>query len=625
MERKTLKRCEKRSSYLIYFLVSLFLSLVCFVDSANAAPVIRSIEMNVFISQNGEAHIEEIWQVEINEGTEGYKPYGDLGSCEIKDFTVSDDSGRVYDYVNSWNVSGDFASKRYKNGIVKKARSVELCWGISEYGSRTYILNYTITNFVNQYSDAQGVYFSLMPREMDQSPRSVIITISSDYGSFNEETAKIWGFGYTGQVVFQDGNIVMNSNGSLSSSQYMVLLVKFEKDYFDTGSHVSASFSDVLQQAMVGSDYSDSSSYSDYPDYSNYLKLLYTGKNAALVMIASVVFLLFPWIVIGIIIVAVSRSLKANAHAKAHNYHFGTAGNKLPPFKEAQYWREIPCNKDLEIAYWASLNYSVSSESEVKTGVIGSFLLKWLQNGNIDIIKLPKKHLPFGKDDNYALAFLSPPRGYKSETRLAEFMKEAKGKNDALQPKQFQKWCENNYTRMQSWYESLENYGTNALERSGLLVRETVPLPDLKVLGLTLAKNRSKTVNNVQPFMKEEAIRMQGLKKFLLEFSLISEKTVYEVRLWEEYLIFAQLLGIADKVREQLRKVYPEFSRISQLDSRINNADLFLGSFAVSGYSGMRSGASRASSSSGSGGGGGSSSSGGGGGAGGSSSGGGFR
>ena len=46
---------------------------------------------------------------------------------------------------------------------------VYLCWGISKYGNTVYTLKYNITNFVNQYSDSQGVYFSLMPKEMEQS------------------------------------------------------------------------------------------------------------------------------------------------------------------------------------------------------------------------------------------------------------------------------------------------------------------------------------------------------------------------------------------------------------------------------------------------------------------------
>jgi hypothetical protein len=395
----------------------------------------------------------------------------------------------------------------------------------------------------------------------------------------------------------------------------MVLLVKFERDYFTTGSNFSESFDDILRRAMDGSDYSYSETPADEP-----------GTLAQLLIgFVSLAMSVVPFVFICAIITTFSRAHKLNPSGGAgtFSYHFGEAGNRLPLLKDSDYWREIPCEKDIEIAYWTSLVYAVCHESELKTGVIGAFLLDWLKKGYIEIISLPKKAKPFGKDDNYAIAFLDTP-ALKSEKDLMTMMTDAKGSIETLNPKQFQKWCDTNYPRVQNWYQSLETAGVNKLTRRGLMARETIPLPDAKILGISIIKNRTKTVNNVDPSLREEAVRLQGLKKFLLEFSVISQRTVYEVKTWEEYLIFAQLLGIADKVREQLRKVYPEFSKISRLDADGSGVGVLIGSFAASGYNGMRNGAARASSSS-SGGGGGHSSGGGGGGSRGGGSGGGFR
>ena len=48
--------------------------------------------------------------------------------------------------------------------------------------------------------------------------------------------------------------------------------------------------------------------------------------------------------------------------------------------------------------------------------------------------------------------------------------------------------------------------------------------------------------NIVSEELRNEAIKLMGLKKFLLNSSLISERAYKEIELWEEYLIFAQLL-----------------------------------------------------------------------------------
>ena len=56
----------------------------------------------------------------------------------------------------------------------------------------------------------------------------------------------------------------------------------------------------------------------------------------------------------------------------------------------------------------------------------------------------------------------------------------------------------------------------------------------------------------------EDSKKLYGLKLFLQEFSRIDTKEVLEVHLWDEYLMFAYLFGIADKVAKQLKNMYPE-------------------------------------------------------------------
>ena len=53
-----------------------------------------------------------------------------------------------------------------------------------------------------------------------------------------------------------------------------------------------------------------------------------------------------------------------------------------------------------------------------------------------------------------------------------------------------------------------------------------------------------------------------------------------QVHLLEDYLIFAQLLGIADKVEEQFSKLYPDFKEISKIN--IENTSLYTKTLSVS-------------------------------------------
>ena len=148
---------------------------------------------------------------------------------------------------------------------------------------------------------------------------------------------------------------------------------------------------------------------------------------------------------------------------------------------------------------------------------------------------------------------------------------------------------------------------TLKLQASGM-VEET----EKKTLGIIKSK-----VYNVSPIMMEEAIKMKGLKNFLKEFTLIDKREAIEVTLWEEYLMYAQIFGIADKVAAQFKKLYPEV-----ITDYSYNSIIFIRTVS---YSGMRSAYSARSNAYSSGGGGRSSGGGGGGSRGGGGGGGGFR
>ncbi|HCU56401.1 MAG TPA: hypothetical protein DIC18_03610 [Clostridiales bacterium] len=61
---------------------------------------------------------------------------------------------------------------------------------------------------------------------------------------------------------------------------------------------------------------------------------------------------------------------------------------------------------------------------------------------------------------------------------------------------------------------------------------------------------------------QREYNKLVGLSKYMQEFSLMKEHEIPALVLWEDYMIFATAMGIADKVAEQLEVAYPEFKQI---------------------------------------------------------------
>ena len=71
----------------------------------------------------------------------------------------------------------------------------------------------------------------------------------------------------------------------------------------------------------------------------------------------------------------------------------------------------------------------------------------------------------------------------------------------------------------------------------------------------------------------DEREKWVGLKKYMEDFSLLNEKEIPALELWEEYLVYATVFGIADKVIKQLKIVYPE---INEMDSFSTTSYIYL-------------------------------------------------
>lgn len=546
-----------KTKYLILFTFFLFIPQV----KANS---IKNIDMDVFVEKNGDASVTETWKTTSNEGTEIYRGYA-TKSYSISNFTVSDDLGRNYEFLSDWDISGSFSDKAYKNGINYNDDGIELCWGISQYGNRTYTLKYNISNLVKQYTDNQGIYFNFL--SSIKAVDSVKITIHSDE-PFSLDNAKIWDFGNNGEINFKDGKIVLTAK-NLTESQYIVGLVRFEHNIFNISNITSESFDDVYDSAM-----------SDVKDIEKPFEI----KDIFLLLVAAIFFNPILWIVLLMIFINKfnKKSEKLTefilgSRKRSGDLDFGLDGNVLP--EDVNYYREIPSNKDLERAYWVCLKYSVIPEEKVKQGIIGAILLKWIKNGYITVLKMEKGILSF-KDNNYAIDLTKITNvDNEIENGLLKILITAAGPNKILEAKEFKKWSKKNYSEVSSWFSSIDDQVELNLEKEGLitLTQETTQ-------GM-FGTSKNITIKNVNPKLKEEAAQLKGLKKFLLDFSIMPEREYFEVKTWEEYLILAQLMGIADKVAEQFSKIYPNFNQESLLNSDF--ATLAVINMADFGYAGM--------------------------------------
>ena len=473
--------------------------------------------------------------MEAVEGTENYKAFNNLDNAVISNFSVSDETGRQYQYIDDWDIEASRQEKKDKCGIVETSDGYELCYGIGSYGQHTYTMTYTIMPFVNQYSDSQGINWRLLNEEMDPKPTEFQATIKSDY-QFYDQDSDIWGFGYEGRVIFDDQGGVVLSNRDLDSNtlgdiNYVNLLMRVPDGTYLNAIDKGISFETVLDDARDGSSYQENSGF------------------------PIILVILMALGVIGIFVAIFAFAVSKNKKNK--QLFFSDGNNEIPTLKDVDPFRDIPCHKDIYYFYYVATKAGLIDHDD-RSGILCAMLLKWIRDGQANFTM--EEGTGWFKKDKYEIDFSGEIVTVNPvEATMLKYFREASGDNQILENKEFERWCRNNYEEIEEWFEDLIKFEEKQLVKQGLMQKQTTYK---KFLGIDIA---NETIV-YEPEFRDDLIYTKGLKRFLLDFSSIEEKQVIEVKLWEEYLMFASILGIADEVEKQIGKLCPEFNQASNID-----------------------------------------------------------
>ena len=503
-------------------LLTIFAFILLTFFSSVEANSIDSISMDIYVDNNGNASVTEVWDCNVTQGTEVYHPYYNLGNSVISNLSVSENQND-YAYQSHWNTSGSLSSKAYKCGINKVSNGIELCWGISNYGTHTYTVKYNISNFVSELTDSQMIYWTLIPYDFSNPIGNAYIKIHSDFDI--PDSVGVWGYGnYGGTAYVYDGYIEMQSDGRLSSNEYMTILVQFPLNTFNCSNKLDYDFNHYYDMAEEGTTH-----------YQN------GGSSNPFITFILILVNLIPFIIFGSIFAVAAISIGTTA--KSNSLDFGSAGRKIP--KDVDYYRDIPCNSDLHRAYFIAYHYGILKN---KTDILGAIILKWIKDSLVRIEQ--KEGGKIFKKENTVIILTETNTSLISdaqERNLFDMLYKA-SKDGILENNEFKDWCNDNYSKILNWFDKILDTEQKKLANEGLL-----SLQEKK--AFKFFKYNQYLVN---PDLKNKALQIAGLKKYLLDYTLIKEREAIEVNLFEYYLIFAQMLGIAKKVAKQFKELYPD-------------------------------------------------------------------
>ena len=438
----------------------------------------------------------------------------ELNNSELTNYKVSMD-GKELSYKD-WDVDETLTEKSGYYGINYNSKGIELCFGKSDYQRHTFVVTYTLSNYVFNTSDSQVLAWVLYPKADVQYFSAEI----HSYYSF-PDTLDVWGYGYKGYAYVENGVIKLSTERNLND-EYVSVLVKFPLNTFNTTNTDSRyqTFDDVYKVAEEGSfDY-------DYGNNSSIFEFMFAILNFALTF-------MFP---LAIIIFSIN---------KAKTVGYGYINNKTINKNNTPMFREIPCNKDI---YYANTLIKLNNFNYKESNILGAIILKWVKEKKI--IFRNKTEGIFNKETSVIDLKTNPTFEDTLEKQLFDIMYSA-SKDGILETKELEKWCRKNYSQFFSLLKKIGNKYIVDLEFKGHIYKRK-------------NKQECKKKNVMDDTIYEESKKLYGLKLYLEEFSKINTKEVMEVHLWDEYLMFAYLFGIADKVAKQLKNMYPEV--IEQMD-----------------------------------------------------------
>ena len=514
--------------------IVLFLFAIVSPQEVLADNQIESIHIKAIIQEDGSVIIRDHRIFYAEEGTEHYIYLDDLGESVLLDFTVYDEKGNPLEDVGEWDVNASFSDKAGKYGINHAGSGIELCFGLGEYGRREFVIEYKLSNFIFNLSDGhQGFYWQFINPNMDPIKNIQIEVQTDGLFEFLYPETRFWAFGHEGGITeITSDSMTMETGDSFLQSDYVVLLGIFEGSPFLTSYQLDETSDQLIETAMGGASL-------DGHDYEDFIDDKINGsdeipndvvRNNPFGVFGRIFRMFFSFIPFLLILIGVSKVTK---RAKSNP-------GKFKSTVKDEYYREVPYDNHF-------INTQYFTNSQVSDW-ISAFILKWVSEGRLEE-QIEEVGLIFKRDK---LALKINPNFQRIdnelESELWDMTIEAAGQDQILSEKEFNSYVKRNINEFNNWTNSIESSSEIAMIEEGYLEEFTRKV-------FKIFNRRELIISEKGQALGDNII---GFKNYLKDFSLVGEREVSHVKLWQELMVWAAYMGIAEEVYEQLKIVNPQ-------------------------------------------------------------------
>lgn len=524
---------------------------------------IKSIDTRARIDEHGDMYVSQDWLFNDSEtdGTEHYIPFSkaNLNGVKLSNLKVYRNE-QLMDRVD-WDVDGMFEEKSGNYGIHETDTDIEFCFGITQKtDNNLFTVEYKVDNAVEKTE--VGDYFlhwTFVNDSLSSEVAKVRTTIETPNGA-----NKIFGFGYSGVMVYSStdpNKVIMETyagdDGVYTSINKQIALVELKEAPFENARELDITTQEKYETAFDGSNYklSDLDANTDkvydkdvkgkpvneIEGYTVSKTTQNTQSNSDSGFpwwkIMPVIHSLIPIIFVGIGIGAYKKSKLIKG------YKSGITGEE----KRETYFREEPKDTTEEIIPFLMEEGLVEKGLGDKANIITYYFVKWFNEGQIRIFETEKKTLLGSK----TVVEIDVSKPFEIENAGEYEIKLYNYFNDDFGTKPISDKALKNLN-----WAKIESFTTGILRI------------DEDEYNKYLVKEDKKST--ITPEGREIVLQHFGLRNFLKDFTLMDERKIQEVKLWNYHLELATLYGIADEVYKQI-KLHPDIVQTSS--GNIYNGD----------------------------------------------------
>lgn len=571
-------KIKKKILYIIAFL--LFFICIGTNQSKAGSLKLNNLDFQAQINADGSMDVTETWDINIRSTNTLYKTFKTDNSkySGITNVRVTDITNGI---ANNFIQTDEWAyhvTKGYYYGTENDDDDFEIGWGVgldSSSARKEYEISYTVKDAITKYNDYAELYWQFVGSTFEVDANKITGTILLPSNVSNKDEIKVWGHtkNLNGTIYATDTNKIEFEIDNFKSGTYVEIRTLFPTNLITTTGRIK-------NQNALDKVVKEETKWANKANTTR-KRQEWMSKNFKYVVLGA-------WLGVNILLGAVffKKTIKYWKKLKSLN--------KFEPTTKLEYYRDLPDENSTPGEAYKNLNEGITKFTAQNFGKIFSATVLDLTLKNYIEIQQEKKSL--GKDVVTIILKKQVSDGLPlNEEKIMNFIIKAANKKDTITLKELEKYIKNHPSSTESLLRETYNAVENQLIGKGIVssiaqkeygeykeksrsyiigvifamictagygLMLILPLI-IVIINAILCKKITKKLNILTQKGVDAKEQWKGLKKYMEDFSLLKEREVPELVIWEKYLVYATVMGIADKVIKQLKIVYPDFEEIT--------------------------------------------------------------